>query len=398
MPEISPLQLADEMEQALLVHSLQAWFPRCIDTAAGGFHQDFARDWNRLAGRPRSLVFQARMTWAAATAARRRPAWASWLGAIADHGLAGLEAGFWDARDGGLAFWQGQPQSRHSYGVAFGLLAAVAAWRCSGAPAHSDFARRIFEWWDERAHDADAGGYIETLEPCRQGNDAIGTPFGQRSSSTLLHVLEALTDLHLAYPHDTTHDRIEECLALLERVVGRDGRLCRRYDAAWRPVDRSGSYGHDVEACVLARRARRALGIDGDSPLRHIAERALRRGYDRRHGGLFSGVRRGAFRRDTNKTWWVQAELLNYVASELVTRPEGAEETLQRIRHAWRFIADRQIDPVHGGWLASVSRDGGLVLRGDKGQAWKAIYHELRALLNAADALRTIGAGPDHRR
>ena len=35
------------------------------------------------------------------------------------------------------------------------------------------------------------------------------------------------------------------------------------------------------------------------------------------------------------------------------------------------------------------------MLRADKGGPWKAVYHEVRALLNAADALRSLDTASD---
>lgn len=399
---MTPRNLADEIDRVLLAHSLQAWFPRCIDMVHGGFRQDFSRDWTYRGGQPRSIVFQARMTWAAATAARRRPAAAAALAGAVGHGMDCLETVFWDAPAGGLMFIAGQPAGKHSYGVAFALFAAASAYRYSQSPAHLAFAMRIFDWWDRYGHDKAGRGYFESLDrggrpaaPAK-GRDAIGTPFGQRSSNTLLHAIEALTELCLANPADTVQARLEETIGLLERLVLRDGhRLGRHFDACWKPLDRASSHGHDVQACYLDRRARRALGLGGESPLRRLAERAVRRGYDRRYGGLRSGNRRAWLRRDQAKTWWVQAELLNYLASELTATPPASTRALRRIRQTWRFISECQVDAQHGGWFNTLSRDGTHVLCGDKGGPWKAAYHEVRALLNTADALRALDAAPE---
>jgi mannose/cellobiose epimerase-like protein (N-acyl-D-glucosamine 2-epimerase family) len=54
------------------------------------------------------------------------------------------------------------------------------------------------------------------------------------------------------------------------------------------------------------------------------------------------------------------------------------------------------VDAQYSGWFDTLSRDGTRVLRADKGGPWKAVYHEVRALLNAADALRSLdtASGP----
>ncbi|RPH98571.1 MAG: hypothetical protein EHM68_04105 [Lysobacterales bacterium] len=407
--DLTPEVLAEQVEQALHTHTLSAWFPRCIDAVEGGFHQDFSRDWTRGGRQPRSVVFQARMTWAVATIARRRPAIAPALAGLVAHGMNCLQATFWDRQAGGLMFYEGQPASKHSYGVAFGLVAAAAAYRQCGSADHLAFATQLFDWWDSHLHDGKCSGYFETLDrygqpaTCARGpaspgeRDCIGTPYGLRSSNTLIHAVEALTEFYLASEGEAVRARLEESVDLLERLVTRGSqRLYRYFDADWSPVDRARSYGHDVETCFLVARARRALGWAGHSPIRRLGENALSRGYDRRYGGLYSGQRRGSCGRDRAKIWWVQAELLNYLASELNAATPGSTRVLQRIRQTWRFIAECQLDAQHSGWFDTLSRDGARVLRADKGGPWKAVYHEVRALLNAADALRSLdtASGP----
>ena len=286
-----------------------------------------------------------------------------------------------------------------------GLFAAAAAYRQGGSADHLAFATQLFDWWDSHLHDAKCSGYFETLDrygspatrargPASPGErDCIGTPYGLRSSNTLIHAVEALTEFYLASEGETVRARLEECVKLLERLVTRASRrLYRYFDADWSPVDRARSYGHEVETCFLVARARRALGWAGHSPIRRLGENALSRGYDRRYGGLYSGQRRGWLRRDRAKTWWVQAELLNYLASELAGATPASTRVLQRMRQTWRFIAKCQVDAQYSGWFDTLSRDGTRILRADKGGPWKAIYHEVRALLNAADALRSLDA------
>ena len=66
-------RLAEALDAHLRRDVLAKWYPACVDKA-GGFHQNFARDWTRGADTNRFLVYQARQTWVAARAAMYAPA------------------------------------------------------------------------------------------------------------------------------------------------------------------------------------------------------------------------------------------------------------------------------------------------------------------------------------
>ncbi|MBT8405089.1 MAG: AGE family epimerase/isomerase, partial [Gemmatimonadetes bacterium] len=166
-----------------------------------------------------------------------------------------------------------------------------------------------------------------------------------------------------------------------EDVVGQGGgALVRHYDVSGRPLDSVRSWGHDVEALHLVDDARTVLGLNGTSALERVARLAYARGLDNRFGGMEVG--RTRWRRDRRKIGWVQAEALT-CAARLSARSAGPPEWAPPPQRIWRFIRDRVLDPVHGGWREYLSRQGKPVHPMDKAHPWKACYHELRALLEA---------------
>jgi mannobiose 2-epimerase len=391
-------------EAMLVAHSLACWFPRCIDGRQGGFHQDFGNDWSPGPVGQKSLVFQSRMTWVAATMARRRPNLvvpcpAADFAAWADDGIAYIGDTFWDPIAGGLRFRQDQDQETHSYAIAFALFAAAACDRLAPNATARAFADNVFEWWDACAHDYRFGGYCDALtstgRPILSGRnrarDLIGVPYGYRSANTLLHVLEALAELFRARQSQSVRVRLEEIVTLLEKLLRRDGyRLFAVYDREWRPVDRTVSFGHDLEAAYLDARARRCLGWPLSPGSRALADRALRLGTDNRFGGLFFEQHRWRIRPVDQKVWWVQAEAVNALIDLLETHSQGTGRYLGLLYKHWDFLNKHQLDHRLGGWLDTVSRNGLQVIKGRKGHEWKACYHEVRALLNVADGARRI--------
>jgi mannobiose 2-epimerase len=386
-PSPSPTPLSEEIEATLQRHTIECWFPRAVDEDTGRFIQDFARDWSPAPPRPRSVVYQARMVWVAATLARRRPALPHPFARWAASGLHALERDF-VSDDGAVRFWEGRDDVTHLYATAFVLFAAAAVVRATGSDHARGLGERILERLEAVGWDEEVGVYREAL-PVRStpgtGVDLLGTPPGALSSNAQLHAVEALTEWARAVPDARTESRLERSLRWLEGVVAGEGAgLVRHYRPDGRPLDSVRSWGHDVEGFHLVDDARAILGWNGSSPFEAVARHAFGRGLDTRSGGLEAG--RGRWRRDRRKIGWVQAEALT-CAVRLHRRAEVPSWVPAPV-DVWAFIRERMLDPVNGGWTEweRGRRESGQRLH--KAHAWKACYHEVRALLEAADSKR----------
>lgn len=397
----SARELAEEVDELFAIHTLGCWFPRCVDDRRGGFFQNFARDWSHGREDPRSLVFQARMTWVAASVARRRPERRARFGGFARRGAEFLSDSLWDERHGGFRWREGENGEKHSYGIAFAIYALAAVHRANGDRAALRRAELAFNWLDDFARDAQCGGYFEALRadgapllspPKVRTSDRIGTPYGLKSSNAHLHLLEAFCELYRAKPLPRLRDRIDELRRLLIHSAERSGgELPTSSSRDWRPVDRTVSYGHWLEAAFLLVDACQTLG-DAPTPIAaEWVDGALARGYDTRFGGVFATGRSGGPPTDRSKVWWVQAEALNSLLVLSGVFESRAASWRDVLRATWRFVRERQVDSRHPGWLAQTTRRG-RPLDVRKGHEWKAAYHETRALLNAGDQLRAIAS------
>jgi mannobiose 2-epimerase len=225
--------------------------------------------------------------------------------------------------------------------------------------------------------------------------DRIGTPYGQKSMNTHIHLLEAFTVLYRVWPDRILRDRLIELAFLIrDRLPRTPGYLPLYYTSDWKPLPGSVSYGHDVETVYLLAETAEVLGLPNDPTTLDLAKRVwnntLAHGYDTEHGGFFLEGAPGQPAHDRKKVWWVQAEALN----SLLMMLEHASTTDQRYWHAWlaswRFTREHQIDQARGGWYDEVSADGTNVLKSQKSNDWKDPYHTVRALLNMSEALRTL--------
>jgi cellobiose epimerase len=403
--------LAAELEADFSKQVLPFWFPRIVDPR-GGYVQHIKSDGTLDDDGRRSLVVQARSTWLAAEVALRYPALRDEYRRHATHGVEFLQQSMWDREKGGL-YWELDARRRpttaekHAYGIAFGIYAAAVAARATESPGARDFARQTFRWLDEHAHDAAHGGYHEALG--RDGHpiqgpsaghesDSIGTRYGRKSMNTHLHLLEAFTELYRAVPDELIRKRLEEVFLLLrDRITAPAGFFHLYFAPDWTPIPTVDSYGHDVEGAYLLLEAAEVLGLSSDERTLSVAERlidhALAHGWDEAHGGFFGEGEPDGKVTDSKKVWWAQAEGLNGLLALHVLRGDKTDRYIRAFRAQWQFIQAHLSDRQHGDWWESVTAQGELVdPKKDKGHAWKAGYHNGRALLVSAARLRELAA------
>ncbi len=401
--------LGAEIERELDRNHLRRWFPKCVDPE-GGFLQQFDREWRPMPGsRRKGLIFQARSVWLAAAAAPR----GSEYGAIAEQAAEWLWRALWDCSAGGFfaeieedGLPTGKAASeKHVYGEAFGIYALARAAAATGSRDILNLATQAFGWLDGAAHDADEGGYHETVRSdgspllasasgSRSERNGAGQPYGYKSQNTHIHLAEAFTELYSVWPDSTLRERLEELLHLIRDVMAcPPGCLNLFFDRGWRAPAAADSFGHDVEAGFLITSAAAALGRpdDGDTwqVARMLADHALEFGWDHENGGLYNtGDFLGPVH-DRNKIWWVQAESMNALINLHRRFRKQTNRYWRAFVEQWEFIRNHQIDSEFGGWYGLVS-ESGQPMQVEKAHPWKAGYHDGRAMLGSVPILAEL--------
>ena len=400
--------VAGQINQSLTHDVLTKWFPRSVDTRRGGFHQNYAMDWKRLAGDERSIVYQSRLTWLSAQAAQRFPAQKKRYIEYSNHGASFLRNRMWDKQFGGF-YWElngaGKPErngEKHAYGNAFAIYALSANYRATRDPRSLALAQRGFAWLERHAHDTKNGGYYEALS--RGGkpllvpsiatpSDFIGTRYGFKSMNTHIHLLEAFSALHQIAPTPLVRRRLQEVFLLVRDTINVPsvGAMNMFFTPDWRAVPDADSFGHDIETAYLLVESSHALGKPNDArtwaAARRMVDHTLDYGFDATRGGFYNDG--SAFREatETGKGWWSQAEGLN----ALLLMHERYGRQTPRYWNAfvkqWNFIRQYQIDATNGGWRQSVSVEGNAIPGQIKSDRWTEGYHQGRALLNVSAML-----------
>ena len=404
--------LAKELDAELSSRVLSFWYPKAVDKKGGGFLQTFRSDGSLADDGSKFLVFQARMTWVAAEVALRYPERKTEYLAYLEHGRQFLERSLWDAKAGGL-YWEidakGKPTTteKHAYGIAFGIYAAAVAARAAPSDASKAFALKVFEWFDAHAHDSEHGGYYEALTregkpilsaPQGRDTDGIGTAYGRKSMNTHIHVLEALSELYRIAPSEPLKRRLSEVFELVrDRITDEAGFFQLYFAPDWTKFETADSYGHNVEGAFLLLEAAAVLGIPDDAKTRAVAkkliDRALERGWDEARGGFYNEGEPQGKAKDLRKVWWVQAEGLNGLLALHELYGRETRRYYDAFVKQWSFIKSHVSDAKSGEWWGYLGPAGELEdAKQDKGNKWKACYHDSRALMVSVEKLRNLAA------
>jgi mannobiose 2-epimerase len=318
----------------------------------------------------------------------------------AAQGFRFLQNHFQDKTNGGY-FWKtdltGQVTNDRKivYGQAFVIYALVEYVRASGDLEALRTAQALYQTLQKRAYDAKNGGWMEhfqrdwqpILKP--EPGAEVEVP-GYKSANTHLHLMEALAELAEITNDASVKKSLSEAIRLNVKYFypKQPGKSCFHRQPDWKPVtdpkSAGLSYGHNVEFAWLMIRAEAVLNRKPswshfEAHLRH----ALNYGFDQSYGGLYARGDDDQPATDTDKIWWVQAEMLAALTVAVQHRAEPVyTEALDKLLE---FVRTYQADQTDGIWLDTVTAEG-KPKNTAKAHNWKANYHDVRALVKFTEA------------
>ena len=383
--------LRDEIKAQLEQKILPFWM-KMKDEASGGFYggMDNQLIVNRKADK--GCILNSRILWTFSTAARVTGN--AEYREYADHAMAFFQR-FEDPANGGVVWsvtWDGKPAdtTKHTYCQAFAVYGLAAYYRLTGKQEALDKAMDLFRVIESRCRDA--GGYLEALKAdfSPESNEKLSENgiMAARTMNTLLHVVEAYTELYRACPDEAVRAAALEGLKQFpDRVYNPDRRRMEVFfDGNFRPILDMQSYGHDIEGSWLIwdavetfipaeeRAPWRAMCLD-------LLESATERAFTD-HGidyEIVNGVT------NTTRAWWPQAETM--LGFEFGWRETKDPAWLSRMRTQWNYILRATVDPREGSeWFNELREDGTLVEDKPMVEEWKCPYHNGRMCLRLMKA------------
>jgi len=392
---------ARELKLQLIQKILPYWYDTAIDRQYGGYllSDDAAK--KAPPATEKQLVTQSRMIWGFSHAHLKglSEGKRDYLKA-AEQGYRFLLEHFLDRENGGY-YWTtdvtGKPidQRKIVYGESFVIYGLVEYYRASGDKEALQHAADLYQVLQKRSHDPKYGGWVEhfqrdwtpILNPEAQ---VIVERAGCKSANTHLHLLESLTELYAATQDPAVRKSLEEavkinCTWFYPKDPGKSA-FHRHLDwaAVTEPSSAGVSYGHNVEFAWLMIRAQELLREKPawdyfDAHLQH----ALKYGYDHTRGGLYSRGYDDQPATDTDKVWWVEAEMLAALTVGLKHQEDASYA--QALEQLLQFVLTYQANPSDGIWLDTVSADGKPKVSA-KAHNWKANYHDVRAMVKFIEA------------
>lgn len=310
---------------------------------------------------PREIVTESRTVWFHARMARWGHESRKML-AAAEHGYSFLRETMWDHKNGGFqwevdAAGKATKRNKHVLGQSVGLLAAAEYALASRRKDALDFAMKIFDTLERRAHDPVHGGYVEyfladwSTPPVNEPIYVEGSATGMKLMETHLSLMEAMTTLYQASRSAAVRERLIELLSIETNAVVRKplGACTDKYDRDWSPRVEGEfarvSYGRDLENLWQVTEAARATGLPF-SPYVDLFTNNFaycrKYGFDEERGGFYTS---GGFNQpasDRNKTWRAQAEgLVSALTMYQITNRTEYFEVFRKTWGYWRSGANQ---------------------------------------------------------
>lgn len=390
----------EHIEADLRLNILPFWISRVVNRTDGTFHGSLTNDLTLDPTVERGALLTTRILWTYASAYRqyRDSAYLT----MADYAYGDLLKLFHDTKHGGF-FWSINADGsvlrdrKQIYGQAFAIYALSELHAATGRREPLDHAIATYRLIEQHAREPQHGGYLEAFgrswESITDMRLSAGDQNDPKSQNTLLHVMEAYTNLLRVWPDAGLRRALTELVeVMLNHVVtSGTGHLGLFFSNDWTLNSNKLSYGHDIEAAWLLTDAAVAIGDAALTARVHalalkIADVTLAEGTDT-DGGIYNlGDPSGVI--DFNKEWWPQAEaVIGFLNACQISRNE---RYLSAALRTWNFIETRLIDRKNGEWFRGVTRDGRILEKELKVSFWKCPYHNGRMGLEAVRRSRSI--------
>jgi len=361
------------------------YWKKLIDRENGGYYGYVDFDLNLDKDAPKGVILNSRILWFFSNAylTYKDPDMLDY----AEHAYLFLKEHCLDREFGGV-YWMMKANGevfdsiKHTYNQAFAVYALSSYYAATGDNEALEIAFEIFQLIEDVCTDDD--GYLEAFDrefhPIANEELSENGVLADRTMNTLLHVLEAYTELYRVSEDEIVGEKLRNIIDIFHKHVynPEKARLEVFYDFNYNSLLDLDSFGHDIEATWLLDRACEVLG---DSDLLRsvrgitapVAEQVYQNAY--KLHSLENEWEDG--KTDTTRVWWVQAEaVVGFLNAYKYT---SDEKYLAAAEDIYSYIEDKMIDKREGSeWFWDLDVNGEPTSRKPIVEPWKCPYHNGR--------------------
>jgi 4-O-beta-D-mannosyl-D-glucose phosphorylase len=389
--------MAEEMREHL-EHKLLPFWEGLKDDKYGGYYGYVGHDLKVDKTAEKGVILNSRILWFFSNACITLKQ--DELLSYARHGYEFLKNHCLDGEAGGV-YWSvnydGSPkdQTKHTYNQAFAVYALSSYYEASGNREALDLAYELYDKIENSCHSGEGYGeaYDRYFQLVRNEKLSEHGVMAEKTMNTLLHVMEAYTEL---YRVDQAH-RVEVRLKyILDQFANHVYNPQKRrqevfFDQNWNSLMDLHSYGHDIESSWLLDRCVEVLkDKEYEKKLlpitKVLAEEIYKKAY--KEHSLMNECDNGA--EDRDRIWWVQAEAVVGFLNAGEKEPDN-NRYLIAAQDIWGYIKERLMDKRPGSeWFLRLY---GGEIPSEKDpivEPWKCPYHNGRMCMEVIKRLGII--------
>ena len=374
-----------EMEQHLKEVLLPFW-KNLKDDTYGGFYGFMGTDLNVVKDSEKGCILNSRILWFFSNAYLTLKDES--IKPYADHAFRFLVDRCLDRKEGGV-FWsldyKGQPldTTKHTYNQAFAIYALSSYYDAFRVEEALQTATDLFRLIEIKCRDEFGYKEAQSREFYNVSNDKLSENgvMADRTMNTLLHVLEAYTELYRVTKRSETAERLKWMLDTIAAKIY-NPELHRQevfFDNNMNSLIDLHSYGHDIETAWLVDRALNVLGDECYkrklAPINEALEDKIYEIAYYNHS-LANECERGVV--DEKRIWWVQAEAVVGFYNAWEKRPKEIKFK-EAAEDIWGFIKEKVVDARKGSeWFWCTDKFGNPAMEKPIVEPWKCPYHNGR--------------------
>lgn len=389
--------MAEEMREHLEKKLLPFW-EGLMDEKNGGFYGYVGHDLKVDERAEKGVILNSRILWFFSNAGKTLKR--AELLDYARHGYEFLKKYCLDREAGGV-YWSvnydGSPkdETKHTYNQAFAVYALSSYYDATGNREALELAYELFDRLEGSCQSGDGYGeaYDRYFQPAVNEKLSEHGVMAEKTMNTLLHVMEAYTELYDVDHSPRVEVRLKHILdQFADHVYNPEKRRQEVFfDGEWNSLMDLHSYGHDIESSWLIGRCLEVLkDKEYEKKLlpitRTLAEEIYKKAY--KDHSLLNECANGTD--DMDRIWWVQAEAVVGFLNAWEKEPEKNYLFLAA-KDIWKYIKDQMVDKRSGSeWFLRLCGGEAPSENDPLVDPWKCPYHNGRMCMEVIKRLGII--------